>query len=648
MKKTTLFPSHGTFNFVDLSKRIFTAVFSISCLLLFINADAQTLPAGFSQVLVANNISNPTVMAFAPDGRIFVAQQTGQLRIIKNGSLLAQPFVSLSVNSNGERGLLGIAFDPNFNSNHYIYLYHTLLSGANNRITRYTANGDVALAGSDTVILNLDPLSGATNHNGGTMQFGPDGKLYVGIGENATPSNSQSLATYHGKVIRINPDGSIPAGNPYNTGGNQQRRIWSYGLRNPYTLTFQPGTGRLFVNDVGAVTWEEINDATAGGLNFGWPSSEGNSSDPTHADPVYAYGHGSGSGLGCAITGGTFFNPATTNYPTSYIGKYFYVDLCGNWIDVLTLNPSVNRANFASGIAGSPLSIVTGPDGNLYFASRSNNAVYKIIYTPTGGGTTVLNPVADAYVRNGTFGNDNYGTAKSLGTKTSNGAGATYHTYLRFNISSVSSSITSAKLRLYGYLNNTNVSSATVRVFNVTNNTWQENTITFNNKPAAQTAVLASTTVNGTTKQYYEWDLTQHIIALKNSGATFVSLMLNNLTVTTSTRVIYNSKEMTANKPQLTITTTGPRFEDDLIVEEEENKFIVYPNPASDHFNIKFENPSASEKLTIIDMQGKIVQQMILNGNTEESISTENMKDGFYLIYIDELSSAAMKIAVKK
>ena len=154
---------------------------------------AQSLPAGFSQVLVANGISAPTVMAFSPDGRIFVAQQSGQLRIIKNGVLLSQPFVSLTVNSSGERGLLGIAFDPAFASNQYIYLYHTLASGSNNRVTRFTANGDIALAGSDTVIINLDPLSGATNHNGGTMQFGPDGKLYIGVGENAIPSNSQSL-----------------------------------------------------------------------------------------------------------------------------------------------------------------------------------------------------------------------------------------------------------------------------------------------------------------------------------------------------------------------------------------------------------------------------------------------------------------------
>ena len=178
------------------------SAFGFAGLMLFFldSVKAQTLPSGFSQVMVANGISNPTVMSIAPDGRIFVAQQAGQLRIIKNGTLLSQPFISLSVHSSGERGLLGIAFDPDFNTNQYIYLYYTLASGANNRISRFTANGDVVVPGSEQVVLNLDPLSSATNHNGGNMQFGPDGKLYVGVGENAAAVDAQIMTTYNGKL----------------------------------------------------------------------------------------------------------------------------------------------------------------------------------------------------------------------------------------------------------------------------------------------------------------------------------------------------------------------------------------------------------------------------------------------------------------
>ncbi|MGZ8541984.1 MAG: PQQ-dependent sugar dehydrogenase, partial [Chitinophagaceae bacterium] len=360
---------------------IFTpAVFSLVFLFSTDAAKAQTLPTRFSQVLVANGISDPTVMAFAPDGRIFVAQQTGQLRIIKNGTLLAQPFISLPVNSSGERGLLGIAFDPNFNTNKYIYLYYTLASAANNRISRFTANGDIVVAGSERVVLELDPLSSANNHNGGTMQFGPDGKLYVGVGDNADAVNAQIFDTYHGKILRINADGSVPAGNPFTTGSAQQQRLWSYGLRNPFTIAFQPGTGKLLVNDVGGSTWEEINDATANGQNFGWPYSEGGGS--SYSNPLYEYGHGTSIGTGCAITGGSFFNPSSTPYPTTYFGKYFFLDYCGNWIDMLTLSGGLaTRSNFASNIAGSPVSLVTGTDGNLYFLSRDNSAVYKITYT---------------------------------------------------------------------------------------------------------------------------------------------------------------------------------------------------------------------------------------------------------------------------
>ena len=369
-------------NSTNMKTNRFTLVFLFSFFILN-SSIAQTFPTGFSQVLVANTISNPTVMAFSPDGRIFVAQQNGALRVIKNGILLTQPFITLSVNSSGERGLLGIAFDPNFSTNNFIYLYYTLSSAANNRISRFTASGDTVVPGSEVVVLNLDPLSTATNHNGGTMQFAPDGTLYVGVGENANSANAQNLDTYHGKILRINSNGTVPAGNPYTSGSAQRMRVWEHGMRNPYTLTFQPVTAKLFVNDVGQNTWEEINNCTQSGGNYGWPNVEGFGTNPAYRNPVYVYGHGSGSGLGCAITGGTFFNPTSTNYPAQYIGKYFYHDYCGNWIDYI--NPADStRSTFGSSIAGFPVGIVTGPDGNLYFLSRTNSAVYKIVYN---GGT---------------------------------------------------------------------------------------------------------------------------------------------------------------------------------------------------------------------------------------------------------------------
>ena len=154
-----------------------------------------TLPAGFTESQFGSNLNaTATAMAFAPDGRLFICQQNGQLRIIKNGALLTTPFVSLPVDSSGERGLLGVTFDPNFSSNQFVYVYYTTNTAPiHNRISRFTANGDVAAAGSEVVLVDLDNLSSASNHNGGAIHFGPDGKLYAGVGENANAANAQTL-----------------------------------------------------------------------------------------------------------------------------------------------------------------------------------------------------------------------------------------------------------------------------------------------------------------------------------------------------------------------------------------------------------------------------------------------------------------------
>ncbi|MCW5910220.1 MAG: PQQ-dependent sugar dehydrogenase [Cyclobacteriaceae bacterium] len=202
------------------------ALFVFLGLALHLLADAQTFPSGFERIPVASGISSPTVMTFAPDGRIFVAQQNGVLRVIKNETLLTTPFITLSsVSSTGERGLIGIALDPDFADNSYVYLYYTTSTApVHNRIVRYTANGDVALAGSEQPILELDNLSGATNHNGGALAFGPDGKLYVAVGDNANGAHAQNLDTYHGKFLRINKDGSAPADNPFYTAAASEQR----------------------------------------------------------------------------------------------------------------------------------------------------------------------------------------------------------------------------------------------------------------------------------------------------------------------------------------------------------------------------------------------------------------------------------------
>jgi glucose/arabinose dehydrogenase len=338
---------------------------------------AATVPTGFSDETLVTGLSNPTAMAFAPDGRIFVCQQGGQLRVVKNGALLPTPFLTVTVSSSGERGLLGVAFDPNFATNKFVYVYYTTsASPVHNRVSRFTANGDVAVAGSEVVLMDLDNLSTATNHNGGAMHFGPDGKLYIAVGENANRNNASTLANRLGKMLRINSDGSIPTDNPFfGTATGANRSIWALGLRNPFTFAFQPGTTRMFINDVGEVTWEEINEGIAGS-NYGWPTTEGETTNASFRSPLFSYGHGTGTTTGCAITGGAFYNPTSVQFPSSYVGKYFFADYCSNWIRVY--DPSSDTAqNFASAVSG-PVDLDVGADGLLYYLARGAGAIGRV------------------------------------------------------------------------------------------------------------------------------------------------------------------------------------------------------------------------------------------------------------------------------
>lgn len=347
-----------------------------------LSVKAATLLSGFTEAAWGASLATGcTAMAFAPDGRLFVCQQNGSLRVIsKAGTLLTTPFLTVTVSSSGERGLLGVAFDPDFASNHYVYIYYTATTPAiHNRVSRFTAdtsmpaNGNVVLAGSELPILDLENLS-ATNHNGGAIHFGPDNKLYIAVGENAVGSNSQSLTTRLGKILRINSNGTIPSDNPTSFTGVSgsttgiYQSIWAVGLRNPFTFSFQPGSTRMFINDVGSSfpgaggngVYEEVNDGIAGS-NYGWNVIEGPSSPP-YTSPLYSYQH---NNISSAIAGSAFYNPDILQFPASYIGKYFFGDYQLNFIRVM--DTSNNTAtNFATG-AANPVDVHVGPDGALYY-----------------------------------------------------------------------------------------------------------------------------------------------------------------------------------------------------------------------------------------------------------------------------------------
>jgi glucose/arabinose dehydrogenase len=352
---------------------------------------AVTLPSGFTQSQVVSGLTDPTDMEFAPDGRLFVAEQAGRVRIVKPDGTLAKFLnISTKVDSTSERGLQALTFDPDFSTNHYVYLQYTKkatsTTPAHNRVVRVTANGNKVVSGSEKLIFRLGNQNDA-HHMGGAIDFGADGKLYIATGDNETPTNAQQLTNLFGKMLRINKDGTIPTGNPfYTTASGNNRAIWALGLRNPFKFAVQPSKGTIFINDVGENTWEEINRGAAG-ANYGWPVHEGvaNDNDPQYVDPVFAYGHAGSdpATTGCSITGGVFYNPTTVQFPSGYVGDYFFADFCGGWIR--SFDPSSQEASgFAIGIEGRPVDLEVSKEGELYYLSRGRSStpgtVIKIRY----------------------------------------------------------------------------------------------------------------------------------------------------------------------------------------------------------------------------------------------------------------------------
>ncbi|WP_193212588.1 PQQ-dependent sugar dehydrogenase [Luteolibacter marinus] len=355
--------------------------------LMFGAASAAELPAGFTESKIAGGL-NPTTMSFAPDGRLFLCEKQGLLRVIDGEALLDEPCLDLTaaIDSWNERGLLSVCFDPEFPRNGWIYVYYThnrdprdgSHRSSNNRVSRFTLKGNIALPGSEKVLLELDNLSKTGWHNGGGLAFGKDGKLYVSTGENAEGPNAQKTGNLLGKLLRIDKDGSIPRDNPhYRDFKGRNRAIVALGLRNPYAIAVQPGSGLLFLSEVGA-NYEQINSYDSAGkplaVNFGWPGIDGPPRDqdlpPGYRAPAHAYDHGKGKGT--ALCGGDFYQPSRPGpgtFPASYSGKFFFSDY-GGWIRYIDPADAGNAHDFATAI-NRPIDVATAPDGSLWYIERA-------------------------------------------------------------------------------------------------------------------------------------------------------------------------------------------------------------------------------------------------------------------------------------
>jgi glucose/arabinose dehydrogenase len=341
--------------------------------------------ATFQAVTAATGLSSPVALAFAPDGRLFVCEKEGVLKVLQEGQA-ATTAITLNVSTNSEQGLLGIALDPNFDTNHFVYLYYTT-SGASqnpppsaqNRISRFMISGNVINPASETVLLQgINAVNG--NHNGGCLRFGQDGKLYAGVGDGGESDTAQDLASLNGKILRINPDGSVPNDNPFVGQGGRRGEIYAYGLRNPFRFTIRTSDQALVIGDVGQDTFEEVN-VGGSGANFGWPIHEGPSNAAGFVSPVHSYNHNGG---GASITGGTF--ATSSSYPQGYQGHYFYADFILNKIvhfELRSNNTVANVAEFGpseglSGISTGIVDIVAGPSGDLYLVDYQGGRVLRI------------------------------------------------------------------------------------------------------------------------------------------------------------------------------------------------------------------------------------------------------------------------------
>ena len=339
-------------------------------------------------------LASPTAMAYAPDGRLFVTEQAGAVRIITpQGQLLPQPFlVTTNMRSDEERGLLGIAFDPNFTTNNYIYIFYTENSlGA--RLSRFTANGNVVVPGSEVVLLEYYNISG--NHRGGDVHFGPDGKLYLALGDAGEPLESQTVTTYNGKILRLNSDGSIPSDNPTSfvtTSGQTvtpvgpYRAIWAFGLRNPYRFSFHATSGKMHINDVGAGLWEEVNVGQAG-RNYGWPTCEGMCANVNAQNPIYVHERGI---EGCAVTGGAFYTGS--QFPVEYHDDYFVIDYCSTWLRYLNASNNA-QATFPLEVPMFSVDLKTATDGSLLIAGHGSGTISRLYFVNSSSNS---NPVASA------------------------------------------------------------------------------------------------------------------------------------------------------------------------------------------------------------------------------------------------------------
>ncbi|HMT22473.1 MAG TPA: PQQ-dependent sugar dehydrogenase, partial [Promineifilum sp.] len=412
------------------------------------------LPAGFYEERIAGGLKLPTSLAVASDGRIFITEKAGRVRVVAGGVLQDAPFIDLSneVNAASDRGLMGVAVHPRFPALPYVYLAYTYdppetdgYPESGSRVARllrveadrtnlnlHKAGSGVVILGTNSTFANIgnpelgdtEPFScfddgggfvrdclptEGTAHTLDFMKFGRDGSLYVSMGDGIVNSKgnwrAQDVNSLAGKILRIDPlTGNGYASNPFFDGDvtSNRSKVYSLGLRNPFRFTLHPATGNLFIGEVGNNAWEEINRGRAG-TNFGWPCYEGQEQaasfpicDPLFSGAskvthsVYAYPHKANPPRGSAI-GGDFYTGMS--YPAPYRGAYFFTDFNGGIIHTMTFSRdgTATVSDFASAAPG-PIQISMGPDGNLWMLYIATGELIRLRYSGAAQPATTPTP----------------------------------------------------------------------------------------------------------------------------------------------------------------------------------------------------------------------------------------------------------------
>ncbi len=400
-------------------------------------AVALTAPPGFDTSAFAGGFTYPTSARFLPDGRMLVADKQGELWLIVDGVTRATPVIDLrdQVDDYWDRGMVGLAVDPNFASNGYIYLYYALENGTGDggpttgRLSRFTMVGETANPDTEFIVLGHQDQNTVRcselpvdsdcipedfyGHEGGGLEFASDGTLWFSVGDsgswdlvNDQSLRAQDLTTFAGKLLHITALGKGVSTNPFWTGNEDdiRSRIYAYGFRNPFRITVHPATGIPYVGDVGWSGWEEINKVVAGG-DYGWPCYEGTGQQAGYAQsatcqtlysqgtnavkaPLYAYPHQGGA----SVTGGIFL--AGSAFPAAYQNSYLFGDYAANYIHYLDLDANGDipagggEQGFATGADG-PVDFTIGPDGAVYYVAILAGEVRRISYEFSGGQTYV-------------------------------------------------------------------------------------------------------------------------------------------------------------------------------------------------------------------------------------------------------------------